>query len=159
MTESHGHASAKTRLDWLRTKVGEDIHRLQAKRHRFQRYATSVHLATIIFAGLVSILLGIDLYVDITKRIALVLGVIVTILNALEPFFNFRALWIAHEDAKYRMHRLQDTLELYAQGVTDDKVNPTKVEEFERERNAIWDWVSAEWLARRRAQGDANKDK
>lgn len=154
MSDALALPPAQRRLAWLRSKINDDIGRLKEKRHRFQRYAAIVQLATIILSGLVSILLGIDLYEANLKRVAFVLGVIVTVLNAIEPFFNFRALWIAHEDAKYRMHRLQDTVECYAQGVSADDADPKKIEEFERERHAIWDWVSAEWLARRRANGD-----
>jgi hypothetical protein len=154
-----GDPAAVARLKWLSDLVDTALLRVAEKRHRFQRYATKIQLATILFSGAVSLCLGIDLISlqPWLKRLAFTLGVIVTVLNALEPYFNFRALWVAHEEAKYMMHRLRENMDFYLKGLEHEPVDPQKVLDFQRQYQEIWDRVSAEWLARRRQKGGAGE--
>ena len=155
-----GDPAAVARLKWLSGLVDSALQRVAEKRHRFQRYATKIQLATILFSGAISLCLGIDLISlqPWLKRVAFTLGVIVTVLNALEPYFNYRALWIAHEEAKYMMHRLRENLDFYLKGLEHEPVDPQKVLDFQRQYQEIWDRVSAEWLARRRQKGGTGEN-
>ena len=83
--------------------------------------------------------------------VAFTLGAIVTVLNALEPFFNFRSLWVEHEEAVYRLYRLQDDFTFYLKGKQPKDLSQEKLEEFNQKYGQIWVDVSRRWLALRRS--------
>jgi hypothetical protein len=56
------------------------------------------------------------------KDAAFVLTALVTLLNALEPFFNYRALWVEHETALWKFYRLRDKIEYYMAGRSPELV-------------------------------------
>ena len=88
---------------------------------------------------------------DRLRMIAFVLGAIVTMLTALEPFFNFRSLWVEHEEAVYHLYRLQDDFNFYLAGKQPAELSLAKLEEFNRRYGQIWVDLSERWLELRRS--------
>lgn len=142
----------EARLQWLTACVDESLNSVAAKRIKYQAYASRIQLASIILSGIVSLCLGLDLagFTGPLKAIAFCLVTIVTLLNAIEPFFNYRALWVGHEEAKYRLHRLKTSIGFYVAGLATEAIDPARVREFESTHQDIWDKVSNDWLIRRR---------
>lgn len=78
------------------------------------------------------------------KDAAFVLTALVTLLNALEPFFNYRALWVEHETALWKFHRLRDKIEYYMAGRSPELVEAEDLNSAEYQ--AIWDNLSQSWV-------------
>ena len=83
--------------------------------------------------------------------VAFVLGAIVTMLAALEPFFKFRSLWVEHEETVYRLYRLQDDFNFYLTGKQPTQLSLEKLEEFNQRYGQIWVNLSERWLEYRRS--------
>jgi hypothetical protein len=144
--------AASDRLDWLSNRVDQSLTLVAEKRARFQKAASRIQVTTIALTGGVSLCLGLDMagIEGPLKATAFVFGVVVTLMNAIEPYFNMRALWIEHEDAKFRLHRLRDRIDFYRAGLTHEPICAEAVLEFEKQHQDIWERVSTEWLSRRR---------
>jgi hypothetical protein len=109
-------------------------------------------VTTIALSGLATILLGLQIvgFEKYFKEIAFVLGALVTLLNALEPFFNFRALWVEHERAQANFHRLKDKISFYLVGADAEKLSLEKLEDIHDEYQKIWIRLSSAWIEYRR---------
>jgi hypothetical protein len=86
-----------------------------------------------------------------------------TVLNAVDPYFNFRALWIEHEHAKSQFFSLYDRVRFYAEGRRNSDIDLRAVEDFYAEYEDIWENLGEAWdRARRTArppeegQGDSS---
>ena len=150
---THSEASEiQEKAAWLTAKIESSIENVGEKRRRNQRRATIVRLTTLVFSASATILLGLNIggFEVGFKNIAFALTALVTLVAALEPFFNFRALWIEHEQAKARLHRLQDELAYYLTGKQLNELDVETLDDFKNRFNAIWVDLSAAWIRERR---------
>lgn len=141
------------RAAWLKERVRDAITNIAGKRRTYRLLGSGVRLITILLTGAMTVCLGLDVPADsaaVLKSTALIAGVVVTMLNALEPLFNFRQLWVEHEEAKYRMHRVQDRLAYLLAG-GDDHIDPDALEALRSEYTDAWDALSTRWLKARRS--------
>lgn len=153
-TKSENTSEIEDKTKWLSDAIQEGLDRSRRKKREFKAKASIIKISTVFLSGLMTVLLGLQIqgYEDKFKMIAFVLGAIVTVLNALEPFFNFRSLWIEHEEATYRLYRLQDDFTFYLKGKKPEEVSDKKVEEFNKQYSQIWVDVSRRWLELRHAE-------
>jgi len=88
------------------------------------------------------------------KNIAFVFSAAVTLLSALEPYFNFRSFWVEHEIAQGRFLGLRADLDFYMAGTEsndrDDKLK--KLEELHKEYQTIWNDLNNVWAENRRRE-------
>ena len=126
------------------------------RKEQNKRKASIIKMSSILLAGSATILLGLQIsgYEKYLKEIAFVLGALVTLLNAVEPFFNFRALWVEHEAALAKFYRLKDRIEFYLVGKEATQVNPEIIKQYYAEYEEIWSTTSRAWISHRR--GGAN---
>jgi len=108
-------------------------------------------MSTIALSGLGTILLG--LQIAVLERwfndIAFVLTALVTLVSSIEPFFNFRALWVEHERAKYRFHVLRDDIDFYLAGTDAETLSEERLQAFHERYRNIWANLSETWLEQR----------
>jgi hypothetical protein len=109
-----------------------------------------VHIISVVAAAAVTTLLGLssNSYGVTLKNAALIISAAVTVLSTFEPFFNFRSLWVEHEEAKYRLHRLIDRFEYTVESGT---LSEADIDAFASDHQGIWDQLSTKWLSLRRA--------
>ena len=118
-------------------------------RRKNQRRATIIKVTTILLSGLATILLGLQLgerTQTLLKQMAFVCGACVTMLTALEPFFNFRSLWIEHERALATLYRIESDLNFYLSGTTLEYLDISAIEGFHARCQGAWDELSSTWL-------------
>jgi len=70
------------------------------------------------------------------------LTALITLLSALEPFFNFRALWVEHEIALWKFYRLRDKIDFYLAGNKPEKMSMEEIISFHAEFQTIWNDLS-----------------
>ena len=150
--ESISPDELRKKAEMLLNSVNNALSYQSMRKSQNKRRASTIKIASIFLAGSATILLGLQIsgYEKYLKEIAFVLGALVTLLNAVEPFFNFRALWIEHEAALARFYRLKDKIEFYLAGKDADKLNPEIIKQYHVEYEEIWNNTSRAWISHRR---------
>ncbi len=149
----------KKKIDRLRKHVQSSIENTQGKARFNKRRATFIKLASLVISALVTVLIGwnsagLEIWLN---NIALAGAATVTLLSALEPFFNYRALWVEHEEAAWRFYAVQDDIEFYLSGKEIADVDDVQLDEYHARIRRTWDELSQRWLSFRR--GEMNKPK
>lgn len=142
------------KAEWLKDKIGESIEHAQEMKRTNQRRASYIRIAAVLLSGIITVLLGLQIegFEESFRTSAFVLGAFVTVLNALEPFFNFRALWVEHEAALASFHRLEERLEFYLVGIEPENLNRKELKELNEKYQRIWVDLSRTWVEYRKSE-------
>jgi hypothetical protein len=133
----------------FRDLVSADMDWTDSRKVRFRRRAGRVKLAALALTALSTIVLGIPA-IPARASIALPMVALVTLLGALEAFFNWRSRWVLMEEAQYRLNRLRDEMDYYLVVTPSAEITKDKLDEFFEEQQAIWSDVSRRWIEFRR---------
>lgn len=141
------------KAEWLKKRIDESIEKVSLRTRENQSRATIIKLVTIVLAVTSTILLGLQVagWEKIFKDIAFISGAIITLLTAIEPFFNYRALWIEHERAEYKFRLLKDDFEFYLAGTPVNKMSEANLKTFHTRFQLVWSEVSEKWLEQRQS--------
>lgn len=129
----------------FRDLVSADMEWTDSRKVRFRRRAGRVKLAALTLTALSTIVLGIPA-IPARASIALPMVALVTLLGALEAFFNWRSRWVLMEEAQYRLNRLRDEMDYYLVVTPSAEITKDKLDEFFEEQQAIWSDVSRRWI-------------
>jgi hypothetical protein len=143
-----------TQSQLLESQIEGSIHSVRWVRDFNKRRASIIRIGSLVASTAVTVLLGLkiasaDAYLQQT---AFVLGATVTLLSALEPFFNYRALWIDHDQALADLYELRNDLAFFLMGPEPDvNKNANDLDAFRIRHNAIWSRLSKAWVEHRRS--------
>ncbi|PSB27071.1 SLATT domain-containing protein [Stenomitos frigidus] len=142
------------KIELLQAKVDDAIKKVRGNRRDNRRKASLIKLTATFCSATATILLGLKVpnLESQLKDIAFVLTALITLLSALEPFFNFRALWVEHEIALWKFHRLRDKIEFYLAGNKPEKMSIDEINGFHAEFQIIWDDLSQSWINYRKQE-------
>ena len=145
----------KEKIEWLNSKIASSIEYMQRERDRNRGRASRLKLLTIFLSGAGAILLGVQIsgFDALFRNLAFVFVTIVTLVNALEPFYNYRALWIEQERALAGFYKVHDDLDYYIAGTKLDEISSDELNRIYEEIRKVWDYHSNAWLSYR--TGDA----
>jgi hypothetical protein len=129
----------------FRDLVSADMDWADSRKTRFRRSASRVKLASLVLAALSTVVLGIEL-IPGRSWVALPLVASVTVLGALETFFNWRSRWVLMEEAQYRLNRLRDEIDYYLTVTPSDAVEREALDRFFADQQLIWNEVSRRWI-------------
>ena len=150
-------------LQWLLGELEEGILSVRLKKNRFKARASAIKILALSAGAILTLILGLQLPDVINsnhntqlalRMIAFALGIVVTFLNALEPFFNYRALWIEHENALYQLYQLRRDVRYYVHGTPEDEMSKDVVDDFQSRCNLIWKNLSEKWISYRQIAGN-----
>lgn len=149
----------KDKAVFLQEILVESIAHVRHNRQYNQRRAARIKVATIVLAGSATILLGLQIAgaESWLKQLAFILGATATMLTALEPYFNYRALWVEHELALARLHRVKADLDFYLKGKAPEAIDSNALEGFHARHQAAWEDLSAAWIGYRRSKDTEGK--
>ena len=71
------------------------------RKNKFRRLATMVKLMSLALSAVATVILGLQ-DLDFWTGLAFSLVALTTVVNAVEPFFNWRSRWVLMEEARYR---------------------------------------------------------
>ncbi|MFE5482287.1 DUF4231 domain-containing protein [Streptomyces sp. NPDC056527] len=120
-----------------------------SRKRRFGRSASLTKVATLVLSAASTVILGLQ-NLNAWAGLALACMALVTLLGAVEPFFNWRSRWVLMEEAQYRFRRLADELEYLLATTAADDLTFDQLGEFFGRYQAIWDDLSRTWLEHRR---------
>ena len=129
----------------FRDLVSADMDWADSRKARIRRSSTRVKLASLILAALSTVVLGIEA-IPGRSWVALPLVAAVTVLSALETFFNWRSRWVLMEEAQYRLNRLRDEIDYYLTVTPPDAIEREMLDRFFADQQLIWNDVSRRWV-------------
>ncbi|NMF82036.1 SLATT domain-containing protein [Nodosilinea sp. P-1105] len=161
--QAHSHADLNSGSEFSSSECMKKVELLQGylessikdvgrKRKINQQRATSIKVLILCLSGGATVLLGLDIGMHAQlplKNLAFAFTAIVTVLNALEPFFNYRALWVEHERANASLYQLKDRLNFYVTGKEKTGLDISELEEFYAQYEQIWEMLNQAWIAQR----------
>jgi hypothetical protein len=104
-----------------------------------------VRLGSLVLAAASTVVLGIKA-IPAQAEIALPMVALVTMLGALESFFNWRSRWVLMEEAQYHLNRLRDEMDYYLMVTPSDGLQRDKLDQFFEQQQLIWNDVSRRWI-------------
>jgi hypothetical protein len=96
-----------------------------------------------------TIILGLQ-HLNFWTGLAFSLVAVGTLVNAVEPFFNWRSRWILMEEAQYRLQRIRDELEYLLLKTPSPDVKFDDLDPFFERLQGVWTDTSERWLEYRR---------
>jgi hypothetical protein len=96
-----------------------------------------------------TIILGLQ-HLNFWTGLAFSLVAVGTLVNAVEPFFNWRSRWILMEEAQYRLQRIRDELDYHLLKTPSADVALDDLDPFFERLQGVWTDTSERWLAYRR---------
>ena len=138
---------------YLVEKIDRSLDQVRVSRRYNRRLASLLRILTVLLSTLGTILLGIQISGTETqfKQVAFVFGAIVTLLNALEPYFNFRSLWIEHESALAELYELKEEITYYLAGKEPGSLESGVISSFHERHQQIWRRLSKAWIEHRKS--------
>ncbi len=115
------------RLNCLQTDLDKLVTRYSGEAGRHKKTALTLKITSVIFAALITVLLGLNLSTELMgtlRNVALVLGAVIAVLSAYEAFFDPRALWIRETVAFARLKDLQRDLRFWSSGLDPESLDP-----------------------------------
>ncbi|ERI93963.1 hypothetical protein HMPREF1982_01271 [Clostridiales bacterium oral taxon 876 str. F0540] len=134
----------------------------KSKHRRTKNRAYAIKITSVCFSALITVILGLSAsgsLLDIFKDIALVLGAAVTIINAVDAFYNYGALWIKNAVTLSKLRELNIKIEMYSVGCEDTELSEKKINEFIGEFQRILKDDMKEWLRIREKVGRMEDNK
>jgi hypothetical protein len=128
----------------FRELVSSDMDWADSRKNRFRTSASRVRLSTLLLTASSTIVLGLGL--SFSAKVALPMVAAVTVLSALETFFNWRSRWVLMEETQYRLNRLRDEIDYYVVVTPSAEITREKLDEFFQEQQTIWSDVSRRWI-------------
>jgi hypothetical protein len=143
----------QNKAEWLKGRVDSSVESVRKMRDGHQRKASLVKILSVTLSAAVTVLIGWQTsgWDTLLRNVALALGATVTLLSALEPFFNFRAIWIESEQAKSELHRLQDNIQFYIVGTEPEKLDIEVLNRFCQIHDDIWSRFAGSWQEHRQS--------
>lgn len=142
----------------LQDYLDKSIADVGKKRRTNQGRATQVKMLILCLSGAATILLGLELgeLAQLPlKNVAFAFTSIVTVLNALEPFFNYRALWVEHERANGAFFAVKDRLNYYVAGRQDADLDATAIGNLYGEYEQVWANLNHAWSTQRQKYSES----
>ncbi len=150
LNSSSSGQELEAKAEWLRNRVIDALERVNRRVTRNRVWATVLKGFSLTFSILATIFLG--LQYESLRNAAFILITLNTLTFLIEPFFNFRGLWIEHERAEYKFHILRDDLDYYLIGTDSSELSLEKLNYFQKRFQQIWSDLSESWLEQRQSQ-------
>jgi hypothetical protein len=129
----------------FRDLVSADMDWADSRRARFRARASLAKIALLALAAASTIVLGIPAIPNRTA-IALPMVALVTLVSALEPFFNWRSRWVLMEETQYRLNRMRDETDYYLVTTPAGDLDLDQLRRFFTAQQEIWRDVSQRWI-------------
>lgn len=121
---------------------------LTKTRTRNRKIAFHLKMTGLIMAGMITILLGLKLtsyWSDIFTNIALIFGAAITVINAIDAFFDYRALWIQRTIVLCKLEEIQRDIEYYAKGLSTSEYDEKIISGFLKRFNDLMNEGLTSW--------------
>jgi hypothetical protein len=115
------------KIKYLKKEIDDRIKDFAHKRKRDKNKAFGLKIIAVVLAAAITVLLGLKVdenWAKVFQNIALVFGATITILNAVEAFYDHRSLWIRRTVTLAHLFALERDLSLYIAGTEQTEIDP-----------------------------------
>jgi hypothetical protein len=133
----------------LQGQIADGITWARRRKAKFRRSASAIRMLSLILAVASTIILGLQ-HLNFWTGLAFSLVAVGTLVNAVEPFFNWRSRWILMEEAQYRLQRIRDELDYHLLKTPSADVALDELDPVFQRLQGVWTETSERWLAYRR---------
>jgi len=111
--------------------------------------SSATKVLSLLMSGAATIILGLQ-NLTFWAGLGFSLVALTTVVNAIEPFFNWRSRWVLAEEAQHGFYRLQEDLEYMVATRRPEELRIDDLEEFYGRYKKTWNDFSEKWLEHRR---------
>lgn len=132
--------SSTNRVQLFRSELTKQQESFRHRRRRDKRKAFALQVSTVVLSATITVLLGLRVSLstqELLSNVALVLGALVTVLSAVDAFFDHRALWIERTLTVRKLEGLQRRVEYQLAGQEDGNLDPRILEGLVRRLEQI----------------------
>lgn len=143
------------RITFLTSELDRQHLRFVRRRRRDKRKAFALQMATVTLSATITVLLGLRVAgtaQQVFANIALVLGALVTVLAAMEAFFDHRGLWVGRTVTVRRLENLQRQTAYQLSGGSESGMTLSLLDELLAELDEIMEDDQRAWLRLRAAE-------
>lgn len=150
-----------TKLQVIRTEIDFNIKFFTAKHHWTKRRATILRITSVSFSASITVLLGLNIagLIDLFKNTAIVMGAIVTIISAVDAFYNYSSLWVKNAVTLSRLRELKREVDYYASGCEEQDLSENKLNKFMNDLQKILKEDMKQWLRVREKANSMEQEK
>lgn len=151
----------KLKLDTLRSELNLSICYFEKKQKKTKKRANAVKFTSVTFSALITVVLGLNSgdLAETFRMVALLLGAVVTIINAIDAFYNYGALWVKNTITLAKLRELRRELEFYAAGYENTDISEAKLNEYlDRMQQILKDDIK-QWLRIRQKVGSTEQNR
>lgn len=141
--------SISERRAFFEKELDDRIRDFAHKRRRDKGKAFKLKILAVVFAASITVLLGINVGVvasGVLQNVALLLGAIITVLNAVEAFYDHRSLWIRRTVTLARLYELRRDLSLGIAVAGQSDIDSQTLSKLVSRYNRILDDDLKTWL-------------
>lgn len=129
----------------FRDLVSADMDWVDSRKARFRLRAFCAKVAALALTGASTVVLGIPA-IPGRAAIALPRVALVTLISALEPFFNWRSRWVLMEEAQYRLNRIRDEMDYDLVTKPAADLSLDRLRGFFADQQEVWHDVSRQCI-------------
>lgn len=129
----------------FRDLVSADMDWADSRKARFRARAAAAKIAALTLTAGSTVVLGIPAIPNRTA-IALPMVALVTLVTALEPFFNWRSRWVLMEETRYRLNMIRDEMDYYLVTTPAADLDRDQLYRFFTGRLDVWTDASRRWI-------------
>ena len=121
------------KLKFFAKELDDRIKDFAHKRNRDKNRAFGLKLLAVFFAAAITVLLGLKVaepWAEIFRNLALGLWAIITVVNAVDAFYDHRSLWIRRTVTLAHLYALQADLKFYVAGLEEPEIDMNSLERF-----------------------------
>jgi hypothetical protein len=151
----------QAKLTNLKNEIDYNIKYFNRKHSRTKHRAYSIKIASVGFSALITVLLGVSSpnFETMFKNLTIVLGACVTIINAIDAFYNYNGLWIKNTITLSKLMELKRELEFYSAGCILDDICEEKLNKYMNELQQILKEDIKQWLRIRERASNSEQGK
>jgi hypothetical protein len=152
----------KAKLNILRGEIDCTIKYFSHKQSKTKHRANIVKISSVCFSAAITVILGLNSARDTSElfiNIALVLGSVVTIINAVDAFYGFNSLWIKNTVTLAKLRELKRKVEFYGAGRENEDISEDGLSKFLEEFHQILKDDINQWLRIREKVNSVEKGK
>ena len=145
----------KAKADHLQKTFESKLETIRNRRNNHRRNAIILKVTNTVLTGSAMVFLGLKCigyssWGVVKDLLPFVFISLATIINGIEPFFTYRAFWVEHETALWKLHKLIDKFEYYISGINNDQIDLKILDEYQKKLNDILDELSKNWIEHRK---------
>lgn len=149
------------KLNTLKGEVDGSIKYFQHKHTKTKIRAQVIKITSVTFSALITVVLGVNAgnLSEVFRNIAIVLGAVVTIINAVDAFYNYGALWVKNALTLAKLKELKRELEFYSAGCVPEDISQDKLNKYMNQLQKILKDDIKQWLRIRERVNSADQGK